>query len=127
MDSSSQIECNFYPWKILRMLCIKEGDNNTKFFHKMANVRGRYNHLGILEVNGVLYEEESKEVSQIVQFYKKLYQETKVWRPMVEGLEFEQIGGWIGDDLKGCLIRRRSSMLLGICKGIKLQVQMASL
>ena len=21
----------------LRMLCIKEGDNNTKFFHKVAN------------------------------------------------------------------------------------------
>lgn len=31
------------------------------------------------------------------------------------------------DGLKGSLIRRRSSMLLGICKGIKLQVQMASL
>ena len=60
-------------------------------------------------------------------FIKKLYQETKVWRPMVEALEFEQIGGWIGDDLKGSLIRRRSSMLLGICKGIKLQVRMASL
>ena len=26
----------------LRMLCIKEGDNNTKFFHKMANSHRRY-------------------------------------------------------------------------------------
>ena len=28
-----------------RMLCIKEGDNNTKFFHKMANSYRRFNHL----------------------------------------------------------------------------------
>ena len=28
-----------------RMLCIKEGNNNTKFFHKVANSRRRFNHL----------------------------------------------------------------------------------
>ena len=32
-----------------KMLCIKEKDNNTKFFHKMANSHRRYNHLRILE------------------------------------------------------------------------------
>ena len=83
----------------LRILCTKEGDNNTKFFHKMANARRRYNHLGILEVNGVLHEEETEVASQIVRFYQKLYQETKVWRPREEGLDFEQIGeldrGWM--------------------------------
>ena len=42
------------------MLCIKEGNNNTKFFHEMANSHRRYNHLSILEVDGVVYEEESK-------------------------------------------------------------------
>ena len=35
-----------------RMLCIKEGDNNTKFFHKMANSHRRFNHLRTLEVDG---------------------------------------------------------------------------
>ena len=40
-----------------RMLCIKEGDNNTKFFHKIANSHRRYNHLSFLEVDGVIYEE----------------------------------------------------------------------
>lgn len=58
------------------MLCIKEGDNNTKFFHKMANVCRRYNYLGILEADGVLYEEESEVTSQIIQFYERLFQET---------------------------------------------------
>ena len=53
------------------MLCIKEGENNTKFCHKMANSHRRYNHLGILKVDGMIYEE-SEVVAQVVQFYKKI-------------------------------------------------------
>ena len=56
-----------------RMLCIKEGDNNTKFFHKMANFHRRYNHLSFLEVDGVIYEDGAEVAAQIVQFYKTLY------------------------------------------------------
>ena len=55
-----------------KMLCIKEGDNNTKFFYKVANSWRRYNHLSMLEVDGVIYEEESEVADQVVQFYKKI-------------------------------------------------------
>ena len=41
-----------------RMLWIKKGDINTKFFHKVANSHRRFNHLSFLEVDGVIYEEE---------------------------------------------------------------------
>ena len=58
-----------------RMLCIKEGDNNTKFFHKIANSHKRYNHLSFLEVDGVIYEDRAEIAAQVVQFYKTLYQE----------------------------------------------------
>ena len=75
------------------MLCIKEGDNNTKFFHKVVNSRRRYNHINMLEVNGVIYEDESQMANRAVQFYKNLYKETEEWRPFVEGLEFDQIKG----------------------------------
>ncbi|KAL4613723.1 hypothetical protein ACB092_07G001100 [Castanea dentata] len=74
-----------------RMLCIKEGDNNTKFFHKMANSHRRSNHLRTLEVDGVVFEEASEATYQVVQFYKNLYKETKEWRPFVEALEFDLI------------------------------------
>ena len=47
------------------MLCIKEGDNNTKFFHKVANSHRRYNYLSILEVDGVIYKE-LEVVAQVV-------------------------------------------------------------
>ena len=71
------------------MLWIKEGDNNTKFFHKMANSRRRFNHLSFLEVDGVIYEEETEIATQVVNFYKNLCQEPEEWRPFVEGLEFD--------------------------------------
>ena len=51
-----------------RMLCIKEGDNNTKFFHKMANSQRRYNHISMLEVNGVIYEDGSEMADQLHSF-----------------------------------------------------------
>ena len=74
----------------MRILCIKEGDNSTKFFLKMA-ISHRY-YLGILEVDGLTYEEKSVVATQLVQFYKTLYQETKEWRSFVEGMKFDQIG-----------------------------------
>ena len=76
-----------------RMLCIKEGDNKTKFFHKVANSQRSYNHINMLEVNRVIYEDESEMADQVVQFYKNLYNETEEWRPFVEGLKFDQIEG----------------------------------
>ena len=69
-----------------RMLCIKEGDNNTKFFHKVANSRRKYNHLSMLEVDRVIYEQELEVANKVVLFYKNLYKETEEWRPFVEGL-----------------------------------------
>jgi hypothetical protein len=35
-----------------RVLCLKEGDNNTKFFHKMANSHRRRNQIKCIEVDG---------------------------------------------------------------------------
>ena len=82
------------------MLCIKVGDNNTKFSHKMANSHRRHNHLRTLEVDGVVFEEESEVINQVVQFYKNLYKEFEEWRTFVEGLEFDCIGDiervWLG-------------------------------
>ena len=74
-----------------RMLCIKERDNNAKFIYKMENSQRRHNNLRILEVDGVVFEEESEEIAQVVQFYKNLYKEFEGWRPFVEGLEFDCI------------------------------------
>ena len=41
-----------------RALYVKEGDNNTRFFHRLANSHRRANHIRRVEVDGVLYEDE---------------------------------------------------------------------
>ena len=52
-----------------RALYVKEGDNNTRFFHRLANSHRNANHIKRIEVDGVLYEDELDVRSQLVLFY----------------------------------------------------------
>ncbi|XP_075645160.1 uncharacterized protein LOC142616177 [Castanea sativa] len=74
-----------------RALFVKEGDNNTRFFHRLANSHRNANQIKRMEVNGILYEDEHDVRSQIVHFYQELYKETEVGRPSMDGLEFASI------------------------------------
>ena len=80
-----------------RVLWLQEGDNNTKFFHCMANSNRRRNYVVGLEVDGVFYEEKEAVKLQIVRFYSCLYQENETWRPVVDGLSFDSIkvAAWV--------------------------------
>jgi hypothetical protein len=75
-----------------RVLWLKEGeDNNTKFFHKMANSHRHYNYMERVEVDGAVYEEAPEVREKVVQFYESLYQKHEPWRPTVDGLDFNMI------------------------------------
>ena len=52
-----------------RALYVKVGDNNTRFFHKLANSHRNSNQIKRIEVDGVLYEDEFDMRSQLVLFY----------------------------------------------------------
>ena len=52
------------------------GDNNTRFFHRVANSHRRSNHIQGIEVDGVLYEDEEEVRSKVVNFYQRLYIES---------------------------------------------------
>ena len=47
---------------------MKEGDNNTCFFHRVANSHRRTNHIRGIEVEVVLYEDEEVMWSKVVQY-----------------------------------------------------------
>ena len=70
---------------------MKEGDNNTRFFHRVANSHRRTNHIWGIEVDGVLYEDEEEVRSKVVNFYQRLYTESDSWRPSTDRLEFARI------------------------------------
>ena len=52
-----------------RALFVKEGDNNTRFFHRLANSHRNANLIKWIEVDGVLYEDKADVCSQLVLFY----------------------------------------------------------
>jgi len=66
-----------------------KGDNNTQFFHRLVSSHRLTNQIKGVEVEGVLYEDKPKVTDQVVDFYKKLYQEPESWRPTIVSLDFE--------------------------------------
>ena len=60
-----------------RALFLKEGDNNTRFFHKLANSHRRANTMRGVEVDGIMYEADSNIQDQVVGFYRSLYQRSE--------------------------------------------------
>jgi hypothetical protein len=74
-----------------RVLWLKEGDRNTKFFHRMANSHRRNNFIGCLNVEGTLTSDPKEVEEGIVQYYKQLYCETISWRPTLIDLSFQTL------------------------------------
>ena len=67
-------------------------DNNTRFFHRLANSHRRTNHIRSIVVDGVLYEDGSTVKAQVAQFYQNLYKEPDIWHPTMDELDFDCIG-----------------------------------
>jgi hypothetical protein len=85
------------PW-------LREGDKNTKFFHRVANSKKRNNAIVSLIINGSLSLEATNIKSHIVQFYTQLFTKSYSRRPLPDGLSFQSIGSeerlWLERDSK---------------------------
>ena len=74
-----------------RVLCIREGDRNTKFFHHIANSHRRFNSIDRLMVDGDLSSDPEAIASAISHFYRQLYTENVAHRPLLDDVEFSSI------------------------------------
>ena len=74
-----------------RVLCVREGDKNTKFFHCIANYHGRINSIDRLMVDGVLSSDPATIANCISQFYRQLYLEDVAHRLVLDDVEFSTI------------------------------------
>jgi hypothetical protein len=62
-------------WQKSQVQWLKEGDNNTKFFYKIANSNQCCNYMEKIEVEGTIYHIDSDIREKVVQFYESLYTE----------------------------------------------------
>ena len=76
-----------------RVLHLKKGDANTRFFHRMANSYRKNNGIESLMVNGTLSSNQGMIADCITHFFMNLYFEHQVVRPFPDVLVFPMISG----------------------------------
>ena len=74
-----------------RSLWLREGDKNTRFFHRIANSHRRYNTIERIAVNGEVFTNPAKVNQKIVEFYQNLFSEPGGQRPLLDNLPFSGI------------------------------------
>ena len=85
MEETSWRQKSREPW-------LKEGDKNTRFFHKTANVRARRNFLSKVKINGVTLIDEEDIKSGVCRAYRTLLSENEDCRPRIRDLQFRVLG-----------------------------------
>ena len=74
-----------------KVLFLKKGDSNTRFFHRMANSNRRNNCIKTLMIDGAVSTKQDRIVDHIEQFYMNLYSEQQVQHPFLDVLDFPRI------------------------------------
>ena len=72
-------------------LWLREGDKNTRFFHRIANSHRRHNTIERIAVNGEVFTDPADINLKIVEFYQNLFSETGGQRPLLDNLPFSGI------------------------------------
>ncbi|XP_075112012.1 uncharacterized protein LOC142182049 [Nicotiana tabacum] len=84
MEIEEQLKNEESVWRQKsRALWLKEGDRNTKFFHRTANAHKRNNNIDQLMIRHEVVEDPDRIEIEITEFYKELYKEPEEWRSTV--------------------------------------------
>ncbi|KAF5185568.1 hypothetical protein FRX31_024847, partial [Thalictrum thalictroides] len=71
-------------WKV-------EGENMTKFYHRLVNLRRKVNQLQTILIDGEEINEVEVIKTHIIQFYKELFDDDGIMRPELDGMVFDCI------------------------------------
>ncbi|RVW38098.1 hypothetical protein CK203_095113 [Vitis vinifera] len=100
-------------------LLLKEGDSNTKFFHRMANARRRGDFINSLTVRGVRLDKEEELKEGIGSYFKSLFEESLVRRLVVESGLFRTLDSLDNETLEGPFSEEEVSKALSDLGGDK--------
>ena len=81
----------FVGGRNLGLFFLKEGDRNTKFFHRIANSQRRCNTINKLMVDEELSTDPGIIEGCTTHFYRQLYSENEVQRPLLDEVGFSRI------------------------------------
>ena len=70
---------------------MKEGDRNTRFFHRIANAHRRRNQLTRIKVNGRCLTKESEIKEEVSRAFQGLLADLGDWKPSIDGLNFKRL------------------------------------
>ncbi|XP_026458877.1 uncharacterized protein LOC113359467 [Papaver somniferum] len=74
-----------------RVTHIKDFENNTKKFHRLANDRRRRSFVGSIKVDGVLTNDEAEIKEGIVSYFQNIFQTQSQRNVFMEGMSFNKI------------------------------------
>ncbi|RVX02750.1 LINE-1 retrotransposable element ORF2 protein [Vitis vinifera] len=83
-----------------RELWLREGDNNTGYFHRMVDAHRRFNHVDRIKIGGVWLTEEKDVREGVANAFQHLLTENSDWKADIEGLQLEQLNQQEAENLE---------------------------
>ncbi|GKV29753.1 hypothetical protein SLEP1_g38652 [Rubroshorea leprosula] len=74
-----------------RRMWLKEGDANTKYFHRCAKGRWRRNEILCIRIKGVQHTGVAEIKNEVAKYFEELFTEEKWERPKLDGVGFKRI------------------------------------
>jgi hypothetical protein len=74
-----------------RVKWLREGDKNTRFFHRVVNSNRRINSIDRLSLDGILTIDQTAIGEGLVKFYSNLFSDEALRRPLLDDLRFSSI------------------------------------
>lgn len=83
---------------------LQQGDENTTFFHRMANGKNRKNAITKLVIDGETMEDVNKIKEETIQYFSTLYTKEEGPHPMIDNLFSKSLEQEDVDNLEGCFL-----------------------
>ena len=83
-----------------RALWLRAGDRNTEFFHRVADLHRKFNHMPFVLVDGIYYYGLCDMKFVIYEFGKSLFTELEPWRLEVDCLLLPYLWDFVRDNIE---------------------------